>query len=838
MSYSRQPSLGAVVVGANYRALSVVRSLGRHGVPVWLLRTDEHQVACWSRYVTSRLDMRGIDGEGLVARLASLSAVNDLRGWALMPTCDDEVELFSRHADELTEHFRVGAPPAGQADWALDKRKAYELAARHDVEHPRTWPAPTIAALRALDLDYPVIVKPGFRPRHIAATTPKAWRAEDPDQLEAAYLAASTIMPPERLMVQDLIPGGGESQLAYGALARDGEVLASIAVRRLRQWPPEFGMASTFVETVEEEELADPARRLIAAADFSGLVELEFKRDPCTGRPVLLDVNPRPWGWISLGPSAGVDFSYLYWRMLTGREVRPARARAGVRWVRMSTDLPAAATAVREDRLSVRSYLRGLRPRLACAIAAPDDPVPAVLDAPLLVGIGVRRKLRQAARAPSLLRPRTRAAAPVPDGGLRSNGQRQLRALILLENASVPGDRRPFQEALSLRRAGWDVTILAPHAWGAGRRPDEEVLDGIRIRRFKLRPAEDNRLGYLGEYSIALWRIWREIRTLSNQHPFDVIQACNPPDFLLLAALGQRRRGTRLIFDHHDLGPEMYASRSEGSNRIVHSALRALERLAFKLADVALATNGSVKQVAVERDRAAPEGVFVVRNGPILERFVPVPPDPSLARGRRHLLAYVGLMGPQDGLEHALYALAELARRRDDWHAVFLGSGEMLPSLVELTAQLGLSDHVEFAGYAEDEQVRRTICSADVCLAPDPRNPYTDRSTLIKIAEYMALGRPTVGYDLTESRVTAGGAALFATDNDPVQFADRIAELLDDPELRRALGEEGRARVEREFSWAHSEKALLAAYNAALNRRSLSSGAADTTVRTPERMQL
>ena len=394
---------------------------------------------------------------------------------------------------------------------------------------------------------------------------------------------------------------------------------------------------------------------------------------------------------------------------------------------------------------------------------------------------------------------------------------RSLRALIVVENCPVPGDSRVWHQAVSLRNASWDVTVLAPHAWGTTSRPDEEVIDGIRIHRFRLRPAEESRLGYPAEWAVAMWRIWRQIRRLAHEKPFSVIQACNPPDFLLLAAVGQRRRGTRLIFDHHDLAPEMYASRPERSSRWVHRTLLALERLGFQLADVTLATNGSVRRIAIERDGKAPEDVFVVRNGPGLAEYAPVPRDAGLARGREHLLVYVGVMGPQDGVDHALRALWHLRKRRRDWHALFLGDGGMVPALRELAAELDLEDQVEFPGYVSRAEVKRAISSADVCLAPDPRNPYTDSSTLIKIAEYMALSRPTVAYDLTESQVTAGDAALYATGNDPAEFAKLIEELLDDPARRRELGAHGRTRVEQMLAWEHSEEALLAAYDRAVS---------------------
>jgi glycosyltransferase involved in cell wall biosynthesis len=391
----------------------------------------------------------------------------------------------------------------------------------------------------------------------------------------------------------------------------------------------------------------------------------------------------------------------------------------------------------------------------------------------------------------------------------------QPRALIIVENEPVPGDRRVWEEAQTLRAAGWEIVILAPHRWEGAARPDDEMRDGVRIRRFRLRPAEASRLGHLREYGSAMLRIWREIGRLARERPFDVIQACNPPDFVLLAAAPQRRRGTRLVFDHHDLSPEMYACRSPDSSGLVIRALLVLERLGFRLADVTLANNDSAREMALGRGGQRPEDVFVVRNGPRLSQFTPVERDPTLAHGREHLIVYEGLMGPQDGVDHAIRALGHLAATRDDWYALFLGDGETLPDLRRLTGELGLDGRVEFAGFVGDDTLRRAICSADVCLAPDPLNPYTDRSTLVKLAEYMAMGRPIVSYDLAESRLAADGAALFAGGNDPTDFARCIDELLDDPALRRRLGDAGRVRVERELAWEHSELALLAAYRRA-----------------------
>ena len=392
------------------------------------------------------------------------------------------------------------------------------------------------------------------------------------------------------------------------------------------------------------------------------------------------------------------------------------------------------------------------------------------------------------------------------------------RVLILVENLSVPSDRRVWQEALALQRAGCDVHVICP----TGKNRDRELYEqreGVEIHRFPLRAASGGPIGYIGEYGQAFWRIGRLARRLASRRGFDVVQACNPPDLLLAAVRPLKRGGARFIFDHHDLVPELYLSRFGRHRDVLYRALCALERQTFRLADVVLSTNGSYKQVAVERGGVAEEDVFIVRNAPDPSRFQPVEPDGTLKRGRKHLLAYVGVIAPQDGVDYALRALALLHDRRRDWHAIFLGAGDALEPMKHLAVEFGLHEDVEFGGWADDGRILHVLSAADVCLAPEPKSPLNDRSTMIKVIEYMAMGRAIVSFDLTESRVTAGDAALYAPANDESAFADRIEELLDHPELRMRLGEIGRARVEGPLAWRHSEAALLAAYRRALNGR-------------------
>ncbi len=397
---------------------------------------------------------------------------------------------------------------------------------------------------------------------------------------------------------------------------------------------------------------------------------------------------------------------------------------------------------------------------------------------------------------------------------------RPARVLMVSENESVPTDRRVWGIATTLATAGCDVSIVCPqghdrrHA-SAGRLAFE-VLDGVRIHRFALPFAAGGIGGYLREYSSALWRTWRTVARLTRETPFDVVHVCNPPDFMFLAVWPARRAGAQLIFDHHDLTPELFQARFGDGHRLLHRLTLMTERASLKAADVVLSTNESYRRIAHARGGRSAEDVFVVRNGPDTRRFHPTEADPSLKRGQPLLVGYVGVMAPQDGVNHALRALAVVRERRQDWHAVFAGEGDARPALERLAEQLGLGDCVEFVGWLGDEAIRRLLCSCDVCLAPEPKTGLNDVSTMVKIAEYMAMSRPVVAYALQESRFTASDAALYAEPNEVESFAGRIGELLDDPDRRAAMGAVGRERVQQLLSWQCSEDELLRAYRHAL----------------------
>ena len=376
--------IGAIVTGADYRALGVVRSLGRRGIPVWVLKKANYPLAGASRYARHTL----VWPEGEEARraefLLNLAVSRGLKGWVLFSTNDNAVGLVARHHTSLAQQFRVTTPPWEVLRPLCDKWLLHQLAKGLDIDQPSTICPRNRNELAKLNCTFPVIVKPTIREADNLLTVAKAWRVDDRDSLLARYDDACALMSPNHILIQELVPGGGESQFSYGALCLDGHPLASVTARETRQFPTDFGRFSTHVETVEEPGVVEPAIRLLAAVRYNGLVEVEFKRDPRDGRFKVLDVNPRVWGWHTLGARAGVDFPYLLWLLARGGKIAEAHGRPGVRWIRESADLPVAVIQILRGRLSMRDYLRSLRPPLVLAIFASDDPVPGLLE-PLLL---------------------------------------------------------------------------------------------------------------------------------------------------------------------------------------------------------------------------------------------------------------------------------------------------------------------------------------------------------------------------------------------------------------------------------------------------------------------
>ena len=374
---------GALVIGGNLNGLSIARSLGRRGVPVWMATPPNIKLATYSRYTLRTVPWPEGEYEVQAAYLSELADRYDLDQWVLFPTSDESAALLSKFHATLSSRFRVSTPAWEVLRWAYDKRLTYRLAAEQQVDYPATiYPASEVA-LQAVACAFPAILKPATHAVVNRFTADKAWPVANRDELLARYRKARDLVPPDLILVQELIPGGGESQFSYAALCCDGQPIASLTARRTRQYPIDFGYSSSFVETLDIPEIVAPSRRLLAAIRYTGLVEIEYKFDARDGRYKLLDMNPRLWTWSPLGGRAGVDFPYLLWQMLTGNSVSQHTGRAGARWVRMSTDFPAAIHLMLRGLLSPAAYLRSLRGPLEFALLASDDPLPGLLDLPL-----------------------------------------------------------------------------------------------------------------------------------------------------------------------------------------------------------------------------------------------------------------------------------------------------------------------------------------------------------------------------------------------------------------------------------------------------------------------
>lgn len=407
------------------------------------------------------------------------------------------------------------------------------------------------------------------------------------------------------------------------------------------------------------------------------------------------------------------------------------------------------------------------------------------------------------------------------------------KAVIIVENSYVPLDVRVWQEATTLRNNGWDVKVICPEpsdtqfANTVFTGDDMPVdLEGVSVYYFPLPSATKGVLSYFAEYFTAFfaiirlcWQIWRRER-------FDILHICNPPDMFFPIALVYRFLGAGIIFDHHDLFPEFVIDRYRGVlGKLFYGIARVMEYLTFLSAHIVVTVNQSYRQLAIERGNQLKENVVVVRNGPKAAIFSPVGPNPELKKEFPILVSYVGIMGYDDGIleliEVIRYIVMDLGR--SDILFSLVGDGAMREHAMEQIRTWGIDDFVSFPGLISDNyQIRQYLSTSDICLSPEPLTPLNEKSTFIKVGEYMAIGKPVVAFDLDETRWTARDAAYYVKPGDIRAFGQAITELADDPEKRRVMGEYGRERFLDILSWEHQENNLLLAYDMARNREPVS----------------
>lgn len=386
------------------------------------------------------------------------------------------------------------------------------------------------------------------------------------------------------------------------------------------------------------------------------------------------------------------------------------------------------------------------------------------------------------------------------------------QVLIIVENLPVPFDRRVWMEATTLQKAGYQVSVICPQ--GNGFDQEYEVIEDIHIYRHPLPPEMSSVTGYLREYSWALNWQFRLARRVWQERGFEIVHICNPPDLIfLVAGWFKLFHGIRVIFDHHDLSPEMYEAKYQRRDIFYHG-LRWAERLTYATADLVISTNDSHRQIALTRGGKKPEQVFIVRSGPDLSRFYTMPPNPSYRNDKSYLVGYVGVMGEPEGIDYLLriirYIIQE--KNRHDIHFMLIGNGPALEKLKALSQELEVAKFVEFTGFKTGDELLERLSSCDICVEPSPTSAYNESCTMNKILEYMALGKPLVQFDLREGRRSAEEASLYAKPNDEVEFAEKILHLLDSPKLREKMGAEGRRRMEEMFEWRHQAPKLLKVY--------------------------
>ena len=391
--------------------------------------------------------------------------------------------------------------------------------------------------------------------------------------------------------------------------------------------------------------------------------------------------------------------------------------------------------------------------------------------------------------------------------------------LIIVENLPVPLDRRVWLEATSLQQAGYEVSVICP--MGRGWVKPYEVIDGVHIYRHSEPPeAHSGAVAYAREYLHAMWFWFRLARTVWKRKPFQVIQGCNPPDLIFLPALWYKLWGVSYMFDHHDVCPELFEAKF-GRKGLLYKIMLIWERMTFSVANVSMATNGSFRDIAIERGKMAPEDVFVVRSAPKIDTFLPAPGDPAYRKGAKTALGYVGVIGQQEGMDLLVKAAEHLIKELGykDVHFVIVGFGPTRDEVIQDVADHGLSEYFTFTGALYEVDLLAALNAVDIGVSPDPKNPMNNISTMNKVMEYMTLEKPTVQFDLTEGRVSAGDASLYAKANDPVDFATKIVELIEDPERGVEMGKRGRKRVLEDLSWTHTIPQLLAAYERIFDKR-------------------
>lgn len=388
----------------------------------------------------------------------------------------------------------------------------------------------------------------------------------------------------------------------------------------------------------------------------------------------------------------------------------------------------------------------------------------------------------------------------------------QKHILFIVENSTVPMDKRVWREAVTLKKKGYQISVICPQKGAFIKKC--EVITGINIFRHPMPHEANDKYGFIFEYLNALfWEFLLSIKIYFIK-PFHYIHAANPPDNIFLVSLIFKLLGVKFIFDHHDIVPETYLAKFERKD-LFYNIQNLLEKLTFKTADIVISTNQSYKNVAINRGGKKKEHVFVVRNGPDLSTIDFMPPNSELRKGFDYLIAYVGVIGKQEGIENLLNIANYIIKDRNIKNIKFIivGTGPHWDYLVNLSKNMKLEKYVQFTGYIPYREFYEILATADICVNPEYKNDFTDKSTMLKIMDYMVFRKPIVQFNTTEGRVTAGEASMYIKGNNELDFAETIIELLKDKSKRIKMGEVGWKRIFDKLSWDKQHPNLIAAYD-------------------------
>ena len=402
----------------------------------------------------------------------------------------------------------------------------------------------------------------------------------------------------------------------------------------------------------------------------------------------------------------------------------------------------------------------------------------------------------------------------------KTKGNGSNRILIIVQNLPVPFDRRVWLECRTLTRAGYQVSVVCPKGPGD---PSHQVIEGVQIYKYRPYSPGGGAAKFFVEYVYSFTATLMLSLKAVRGGRFGAVQSCNPPDiFWPIGVLFKLWHGSRFVFDHHDLCPETFESRFPEGSPLLYRGLRFLERCTIRSADHVISVNESYRTLVMNRDGVDPDRMTVVRTGPDPDKLQAAEAVASMRRGRAHLAAYIGVMGPQDGVDIVIkmadYVVNTL--KRTDISFTLIGSGDCFDELVALRDRLGLGEFVEFTGRAPDEAVRDILSTADIGLSPDPKNPLNDVSTMNKTMEYMAFGLPVLAFDLRETRISAAEAGVYATPNNIEEMGRLLVDLIDDEPRRRSMGSAARRRIEEKLAWSHQEPHYLAVYDHLLGHKS------------------